>query len=259
MSIRTIIVDDEPLALEELAFQLGSFKDVEIVAQAVNGIEAEQLIRQHQPDLVFLDIQMPGKDGFQVARDVSNGDQVPHIVFVTAYDQYALKAFDVNAIDYLLKPIEESMIDRAIQRVRKQQTSPDGDMRGQIETLLRTLDASTIPSRKPGRIAIKKEARIILVDMEDIVYAYIADGVVFVVTAALEGMTSYRTLEELEADLDDQVFWRVHRGYIANINRVSEVVPWFSGTYRLVMDGAENQEIPLSRAQSKKLRKVLKW
>jgi len=145
---------------------------------------------------------------------------MPHIVFVTAYDRYALKAFDVNAIDYLLKPVEEQMIERTI---------------------------------------LKKDTRIILVDVDDIVYAYIIEGVVFVVTEMLEGMTRYRTLEELEADLDDQAFWRVHRGYIANINRVSEVVPWFSGTYRLLMDGAEKHEVPLSRTQAKKLRKVIKW
>ena len=258
MSIRTIIVDDEPLALEELAFHLKSFEDIEIVAQGVNGIEAEQLIRRYHPDLVFLDIQMPGKDGFQVARGVSDGEYMPHIVFVTAYDRYALKAFDVNAIDYLLKPVEEQMIERTIQRVRKQRESTS-DMRDRLETLLRSFDASTILSQKPGRIALKKDTRIILVDVDDIVYAYITEGVVFVVTEMLEGMTSYRTLEELEADLDDQAFWRVHRGYIANITRVSEVVPWFSGTYRLLMDGAEKHEVPLSRTQAKKLRKVLKW
>ena len=96
-------------------------------------------------------------------------------------------------------------------------------------------------------------------DVGDIVYAYITEGVVFVVTEMLEGMTSYRALEELEADLDDQAFWRVHRGYITNINRVSEVVPWFSGTYRLLMDGAEKHEVPLSLTQAKNLRIVLKW
>lgn len=259
MTIRTIIIDDEPPALEELAFQLAAFEDIEIVAQGANGVEAETLIRRHQPDLVFLDIQMPGKDGFQVARRLVEEDRAPHIVFVTAYDRYALKAFEVNAVDYLLKPIEEGMIARAIERVRKQQGDPDADMHNRLADVLRSLDASEIPARKPGRIAIKKESRIMLVDVDDIIYAHIAEGVVFVVTEALEGMTSYRTLEELEADLDDQIFWRVHRGYIANINRVSEVVPWFSGTYRLLMDGPEKQEIPLSRTQSKKLRKVLKW
>ena len=106
---------------------------------------------------------------------------------------------------------------------------------------------------------MKKGSRIILVDVSDIVFAYIAEGVVFVVTDAIEGMTSYRTLEEMEQDLNPQIFWRVHRSYIANINQVSEVVPWFSGTYRLVMNDKQKREIPLSRTQSRKLRKVLKW
>ena len=155
MSIRTIIVDAEPLALEVLAFQLKSFEDIEIVAQGVHGIEAVQLIRRYHPDLVFLDIQMPGEDGFQVARVVSDVEYMQHIVFVTAYDQYALKAFDVNAIDYLLKPVEEQMIERTIQRVRKQREST-GDMRDRLESLLRFFDASTTLSQKPGRIALKK-------------------------------------------------------------------------------------------------------
>lgn len=260
MPIKTVIVDDEPLALEELAYQLDNLDDITIVGQGSNGLEAIHLIRQIKPELVFLDVQMPGKDGFQVAQDVSNEneEQIPHIVFVTAYNQYALKAFEVNAVDYLLKPIDEQLLFRAVERVKKRlETSTD--MRGQLETLLRSLAPNVLVSRRPNRIAVKKGAKFILVNVQEIVYAYIAEGVVFIVTDAMEGMTSYRTLEELELDLDPQVFWRVHRGFVANIDRVGEVVPWFSGTYRLVMNDAQKREIPLSRAQSKKLRKLLKW
>lgn len=260
MTIRTVLVDDEPLALEELAFLLDAFEEVEVVADAKNGPEAVDRILQFKPDLVFLDIQMPGKDGFQVAQEISQKTTgpIPHLVFVTAFDQYALKAFDVNAVDYLLKPIDEQILARAIQRVSTRLESAP-DVRGQLESFLRSLDSTALASRHSNRITVKKGSRIILVDVEEIVFASIADGVVFVATNETEGMTSYRTLEELELDLDPQIFWRVHRSYIANINRVNEVVPWFSGTYRLVMTDPQKREIPLSRAEAKKLRKVLKW
>lgn len=259
MPIRTVIVDDEPLALEELAFQLDAFDDVTVVGQGTNGLEAVQLIQQMQPDLIMLDIQMPGMDGFQVMRKVTEEKgPVPRVVFVTAYDQYALKAFEVNAVDYLLKPIDEALLTRSIQRVREE-TQDTADVRSQLETLLRSLDPASLKPRHANRITLKKGSRIILVDVSDMVFAHITEGVVFVVTDAIEGMTSYRTLEELEQDLDPQIFWRVHRSYIANINQVGEVVPWFSGTYRLVMNDKKKQEIPLSRTQAKKLRKVLKW
>jgi two-component system LytT family response regulator/two-component system response regulator LytT len=252
-------VDDEPLALEELSYQLEAFDEVTVVGEGANGLEAVELIRQLRPDLVMLDIQMPGKDGFQVVREVTGAEDgpIPYIVFITAYDQYALRAFEVNAIDYLLKPIDEQMLSRAIQRVKKRMEATV-DIRSHLETLLRSLGPAPLTPRS-NRISLKKGARIILVDVHDIVYAYIAEGVVFIVTDAQEGMTSYRTLEELELDLDPQVFWRVHRSYIANINRVSEVIPWFSGTYRLIMNDPQKREIPLSRTQSKKLRKTLKW
>lgn len=259
MSIRTVIVDDEPLALEELAYQLNAFEDVTVVGQGANGIDAVQLIEETEPDLVMLDVQMPGMDGFQVVREVTKrGKHIPRVVFVTAYDQYALKAFEVNAVDYLLKPIDEDLLTRAIQRIRKD-TQGIADVREQLEALIRSFDPTSRSPRHSSRITVKRGSRIILVDVKDLVYAYIADGVVFAVGDTIEGMTSYRTLEELETDLDPQMFWRVHRSYIANIERVSEVIPWFSGTYRLVMNDKEKREIPLSRTQSKKLRKVLKW
>lgn len=258
MSIRTVIVDDEPLALEELAFQLASVEDVAVIGKGSNGLQAVDLIERLKPDLVMLDIQMPGLDGFQVVRKVTEaGGDVPKIVFITAYDQYALKAFEVNAVDYLLKPVDEQLLERAVQRVREDHPAVE-DVRDQLEKLLRTVDLSR-NRPKSNRISIKRDSRIILTDVADVVYAYIEEGVVSVVTDTSEGMTSYRTLEDLEKDLDPQTFWRVHRGYIANIDRVSEVVPWFSGTYRLVMDDEAKHEVPLSRAQAKRLRQVLKW
>ena len=206
----------------------------------------------------MLDIQMPGLDGFQVVRKVADdGSVMPNVVFITAYDQYALKAFEVNAVDYLLKPIDNAHLDRAIQRIRERPPSPV-DVREQLEEVLKSMDLAPQPA-KSNRISIKKDSRIILTDVAYIVYAHIEEGVVFVTTDTGEGMTSYRTLEELEQDLNPQTFWRVHRGYIANIDKVSEVIPWFSGTYKLVMDDDARHEVPLSRLQAKRLRKILKW
>ncbi|MBM3262317.1 MAG: response regulator transcription factor [candidate division Zixibacteria bacterium] len=259
MPIKTVIVDDEPLALEELAYQLSAIDEIVLAGEATNGPEAIALILRTHPDLVFIDIQMPGKDGFQVAKEIAgDAGNTPHIVFVTAYNQYALRAFEVDAVDYLLKPIDENLLARAVQRVEKRMENTP-DIRGQLETLFRALDPNTLTPRRANRIAVRKGARFALIDTHEILYACIAEGVVFVVTEAFEGMTGYRTLEELELDLDPQVFCRVHRGYIANIDRVSEIVPWFSGTYRLVMNDTQKREIPLSRAQSKKLRKLLRW
>ena len=256
MPIRTVIVDDEPLALEELAFQLSSFDDISVIGRGSNGLDAVELIESLQPDLVMLDIQMPGMDGFQVVRKVADqAAHVPSVVFVTAYDQYALSAFEVSAVDYLLKPIDEVALDRAIQRIRQQ---PNQDIRKQLADLLRSTERPQ-ESGRSHRITIKKGSRIILADVADIIFAHIQEGVVFVVTEAMEGMTSYRTLEELQQDLNAQIFWRVHRGFIVNIDKISEVIPWFNGTYRLVMNDEGRHEIPLSRAQAKKLRKVLKW
>lgn len=259
MNIRTLIVDDEQLAREELAFLLSSFPNIQVIGQARNGPEGVNLIARLKPDLVLLDIQMPGLDGFGVARQILAQSHAPHIVFVTAYDQYALQAFEVSALDYLLKPIDKGKLARAIQRAREHiemQTS----IVGRLEELLHALPEASTPSSRPlSRLPVRKDERLILVDVEDVVYAYIDHGVIHVVTEDLKGMTSYRTLEELKADLDAETFVRTHRSYIVNIQRVQEIIPWFAGTYRLKMDDPQGSEIPLSRAQAKRLRSILKW
>jgi len=259
MNIRTLVVDDERLAREELAFLLSAFPDIQVVGEARNGLEAVDLIVRLRPDLVLLDIQMPGLDGFGVARRILAQAHAPHIVFVTAYDQYALQAFEVSALDYLLKPIDEKKLARAIQRAREHIETQISIM-DKLEELLHALpDASTPPSRPLSRLPVRKDDRLILVDVEDVIYVYIDHGVIYAVTEDLKGVTSYRTLEELQTDLDAEVFVRTHRSYVVNIQRVQEIIPWFAGTYRLKMDDPKESEIPLSRAQAKRLRRILKW
>jgi two-component system LytT family response regulator/two-component system response regulator LytT len=256
MSLSAIIVDDEQLARDELAYLLKNAGDVDVVAQGKNGLEAVSLIKEHNPDLVFLDVQMPGLDGFGVIKKLLDKKiPLPKIVFATAFDQYAVKAFEVNAVDYLLKPFEKKRVAQSVQRARAQQDA-NGMPAEKIENLLRMLQ-----SQRPqtSKILLKAVGRMFLVDQKDICYASIEDGVITVATAGgsgMEGQSNCRTLEELFESLDGNLFWRAHRSYLVNINRIREVVPWFKSSYQLRMDDKKQSEIPVSRAQTKRLREL---
>jgi two-component system, LytTR family, response regulator LytT len=253
--IRAVVVDDEPLAREELTHLLAEIDAVEVIGDASNGVDALELIERERPQLVFLDIRMPGLDGFQLVRQLSRRQITAQIVFVTAYDQYAIKAFEVSATDYLLKPVERKRLEAAIEKAKGRLGQVDAPP--SIEALLGALAERRGEHLK--RIPVRRGERLGLVDTASLIYAYIADGTVYVVAGGASEATSYRTLEELEADLDPQVYMRVHRSYLANINKVTEIIPWFSGTYRLKMADKAATEIPLSRAQAKRLRRLLKW
>jgi two-component system, LytTR family, response regulator LytT len=255
MSLSAVIVDDEQLARDELAYLLKHASDVDVVAQGKNGLEAVNLIKEHNPDLVFLDVQMPGLDGFGVIKKLLDKKvRLPKIVFATAFDQYAVKAFEVNAVDYLLKPFDKKRVAQSVQKARVQQDS-NGMPAEKIETLVRML------SQKPqtSKILLKTVGRMFLVDQKDICFASIEDGVITVATAGasgMEGQSNCRTLEELFESLDPNLFWRAHRSYLVNINRIREVVPWFKSSYQLRMDDKKQSEIPVSRAQTKRLREL---
>jgi two-component system, LytTR family, response regulator LytT len=256
MSLSVVIVDDEQLARDELAFLLKDVGDVDVVAQGKNGVEAVSLIREHNPDLVFLDVQMPGLDGFGVIKKLLDKRvTLPKIVFATAFDQYAVKAFEVNAVDYLLKPFEKKRVAQSVQKVRAKLESASGSS-DKLETLVRMLE-----SQKPqaSKILIKAGGRLFLVNQKDIGFASIEEGVITVVTSGpngMEGQSNCRTLEELLDSLDSNLFWRAHRSYLVNINRIKEVVPWFKSSYQLRMDDKRQTEIPVSRAQTKRLREL---
>jgi len=256
MPLSAVIVDDEQLARDELAFLLKGTGDIDVVAQGKNGLEAVNLIREHNPDLLFLDVQMPGLDGFGVIKKLLDKKiPLPKIVFATAFDQYAVKAFEVNAVDYLLKPFDKKRVAQSIQRARTKMDS--GAPSEKLETLVRMLE-----SQKPqatSKVLIKSGGRLFLVDQKDICYASIEDGVITVVTAGAngaEGQSNCRTLEELLDSLDPNLFWRAHRSYLVNINRIKEVVPWFKSSYQLRMDDKKQTGVPVSRAQTKRLREL---
>jgi len=268
--ITALIVDDEQLAREELKYLLDSAGSVEVVAQGANGIEAVELIREYQPDVVFLDVQMPGLDGFAVLKQlIEHHDRLPQIIFATAYDQYAVRAFDVNAIDYLLKPFDKARVLQAIERARHRlqetaQAEDEPPIAGsgggglKLDALIRLIEQQQSSRVHSGKIVLQAQSRLLLIDQKDICFASIDEGVITVVTPTIEGQSKCRTLEELLELLDASTFWRAHRSYVVNINHIKEVVPWFKSSYQLRMDDKKQTEIPVSRAQTKRLRELFK-
>jgi two-component system LytT family response regulator/two-component system response regulator LytT len=285
MSISALIIDDEQLAREELKYLLDSVGGVEVVGQGANGIEAVALIEEHHPDLVFLDVQMPGLDGFAVIQklmdrarqkgETENGgiagkdvEALPQIVFATAYDQYAVRAFDVNAVDYLLKPFDRSRVVEAVERVRGRMAGgtagsgtgvqADSPIESQLEALLRLLKRPQGADRtpQPAKLIVQAQNRLLLVSQAEICFAAIDEGVIRIVTRNFEGHSKCRTLEELLEQLDPAHFWRAHRGFVVNIDHIREVVPWFKSSYQLRMNDKAQTEIPVSRTQTKRLREL---
>ncbi len=272
MPISALIIDDEQLARDELKFLLDSIGGVEVVAEGANGIEAINLIEEHRPDVVFLDVQMPGLDGFAVIRQLTKGSgakkssSLPHIVFATAYDQYAVRAFDVNAVDYLLKPFERDRVLAALERVRMRMAGEGAGhaagsadpIESQLEALLRLLNRPQGAPRaaQPAKLIVQVQSRLLLIDQAEICFAAIDEGVIRIVTRTFEGQSKCRTLEELMELLDPAHFWRAHRGYVVNIDHIREVVPWFKSTYQLRMNDKQQTEIPVSRAQTRRLKEL---
>jgi two-component system response regulator LytT len=256
MPLSAVIVDDEQLARDELSFLLKSVDDVQVVAQGKNGVEAVNLIREHSPDIVFLDVQMPGLDGFGVIKKlIDKKVRLPQIVFATAYDQYAVRAFEVSAVDYLLKPFDKKRVTQSVQKARKQLQSPAPPADNQLDTLVKMLESQ---QQQHSKLLVRAAGRMILVDQKDICFASIQDGVITVTTSAGEGQSNCRTLEELMEQLDPGLFWRAHRSYVVNINHIKEVVPWFKSSYQIKMGDRKQSEVPVSRAQTKRLRELFR-
>jgi len=263
MAMQTLIVDDERPAREELAFLLKGISDVAIIGQGKNGLDAVNLIKEHNPDLVFLDVQMPGLDGFGVIKKLAEKKiKMPQIIFATAFDEYAVQAFEVNAVDYVLKPFDKGRVAKAVQRAKKMieaQASPVE----RLETLVGQLGAGAGAAKPPEagkhvKLLLKAQQRMFLVDAEEMVYASIQDGTITIFTKDSEGVSNYRTIEELQSQLDGEHFWRAHRSYLVNIDHIKEVVPWFKSSFMLKMSDKRVSEIPVSRAQTRRLRELIK-
>ena len=253
-TIGTVIVDDEQLASEELSFQLREFPEIEVLATGSNGLEAVTLIESLEPDLVFLDVQMPGMDGLSVIRKLRERNvPLPYFILATAFDQYAVEAFALEAMDYLLKPVEKERLALTIERARRaiaDRQRPAALESPEVAPIRRVLQRT--------KLLVRSSSRNFIVDASDVIYATIDDGLITIVTTAIEGQSNYRTIEELQSNLDGETFWRVHRSFLVNINRIKEVIPWFKSSYQLKMDDKKQTEIPVSRVQTKRLRALLK-
>jgi two-component system response regulator LytT len=253
-TLTTIVVDDEQLACDELSYLLRDFPEVEVIATGSNGLQAVELIQKLEPELVFLDVHMPGLDGVGVVRRLKEkGIEPPHFIFVTAYDQYAVEAFRLEALDYLLKPVDKGRLAETIERARRMiQERRVGEL---PPPTAKAIGPAAAPRTK---LLVRNSNRNFIVDANDVIYATIDDGLITLVTTNIEGHSNYRTIEDLQANLDRELFWRVHRSYLVNINRIKEVVPWFKSSYQLRMDDKKHTEIPVSRVQTRRLRELFK-
>lgn len=249
MTIRIIIVDDEPLMREELKYLLGRIADTEVVGEAAGGARALDVIQKVKPDLVFLDVQMPGMNGLAAAQEIARLEKPPYIVFATAYDEYAVKAFDLEAVDYVLKPFVEERLACAIKKVRRHLSSQDIQPPAPAP-------APPVEAPKIGRIPAQKLGKIVLVDHKDILFFLRKNDLVYLRTGD-EELPVNLTLQELEARLPCDRFFRAHRNSIINLEKIAEIGPGLNGTYRIVMKDKKGTQISVSRGQSRALRQLL--
>jgi DNA-binding LytR/AlgR family response regulator len=258
MALTALIIDDEPLARQELQYLLERGGGVEVLAQGTNGIEAVALIQTHKPDVVFLDVQMPGLDGFAVLKKLLDRKvPLPQVVFATAFNQYAVRAFEVNAVDYLLKPFDQKRVMQTIEKAAARLAAPESASDAKLDALIRLMEEQSHGGRShSGKVIVRAQSRLLLVNQREICFASIEEGTITVVTATVEGHSNCRTLEELMEQLNPEMFWRVHRSFVVNIQHIREVVPWFKSSYQLRMDDPKKTEIPVSRAQTKRLREL---
>lgn len=254
MKLKALIVDDEYPARQELRYLLNNFDNIEIVGEAANAQEALALIKALDYQVLFLDVSMPGMTGLELGAAIQELPKQPHVIFVTAYEDYAVQAFEVNAVDYLLKPVEPSRLKKAIDKVIKsyQETAVNPDKEHQDTSQVKP----GTPQIKIDRIPAEKQGKTVLVAESDIFYAFTEQDYIYIKTYNDKLFTRF-TLKELEARLNPQIFFRTHRCYLVNLHKVREIVPFFNGTYNLIVEDKENSEVPVSRAQAKKLRKIL--
>lgn len=252
MKIRTLIVDDEPLARERLAAFLSGEPEIELIGECADGHEAVAAVRKHSPDLVFLDVQMPGLDGFGVIAELA-GEKLPAIIFVTAYDQFALRAFEVHAVDYLLKPFDRERFNKALQRAVEQiRRSQPADLSERLAKMISELQPA---SQRPfDRLAIKSDGRVLLFKPEEIDWIEAADNYVNL-HVGNESHLHRETMSALEARLPSKQFLRISRSTIVNVERIKELQPMFHGDYVVILK--DGTRLSLSRGYREKLNQLL--
>ncbi len=235
--ISVFIAEDEAFARDELKHQLSAYPEFVIVGEADNGIDAVKTIKEIQPDVLFLDIEMPGLKGIEVIEALSSMPSYkPFVIIVTAYENYAVKAFEYDVVDYLLKPVDTKRLATAMSRVLKYSSGQD----------------------RINRIAAKRLNRLVLIPEEEISFVGVEDAVVFIRCGEEKYSTTYRTLDDIEKDLNPKKFVRVHRGYIVNIKKVREIKNEDSGGLLLKVEDVKSEEIPVSRTNAKAFKSIFK-
>lgn len=253
MKLKALIVDDEYPARHALRCLLRNFKNIEVLGEAANGLEALALVNALDYHVLFLDVSMPGMTGLELGAAIQELPKPPKIIFVTAHDEFAYKAFEVNAVDYLLKPVDPERLQKAIDKLTRacQKATGSEEIPGKEGG-----SQQPVPLIKIDRLPAENQGKTILVPESDIFYAFTEQDYIYIKTYQDKLVTRF-TLKELEARLNPQFFFRTHRCYLVNLHKVKEIVPFFNGTYNLVVEDEEQSEVPVSRAQAKKLRKIL--
>lgn len=255
MKMSCIIIDDEQPAREELEFLLTDFNDVQIVAQAESASKAVQSIHEHEPDFIFLDIQLSGRSGFDVLQEIGDIPKPPLVVFITAYDQYAVQAFEENAIDYVLKPFSEKRLEQSLNRVRQQillrKKQNSGENKKQLVETAAKLG-------KIKKISVERHGRMMLIDPDDIMFCQYKDKKILVHTRDdIYTLYGIPTMDQLELHLKRFSFFRSHRNTIINFDHIQEFSPWFHGKYMLTMADRKKTELTIPRERVKLFKEIL--
>jgi two-component system LytT family response regulator len=248
-ALRVVVIDDEPLARSRIKRMLQNIDRIEIAGECANGHQAVAQIPKIQPDVILLDVQMPEMNGFQVLEKL--GKNLPYVIFVTAYDQYAIQAFEVYALDYLLKPFNETRLKRALERARKQvDLQNQSGFSEQLDALVKVVKGE----EHLDRLVMKDDRKIWFISVDAIDWIE-ADGKYVLIHTGKESHLLRESLTALETKLNPKKFTRIHRSSIVNIERIKELQPWFHGDYRIVL--STGKELILSRTYRKKFQELI--
>ncbi len=251
--MRCIVVDDEMPARDEIVYLLKEIGEVDVIGEASDGKGALKLIKNEKPDVVFLDINMSGMDGFQILNETLKEKIYPYFVFVTAYDQYAIRAFEVNALDYLLKPIDKNRLQNTVNRLREILINKEKSLK--IENKLKKF-INGINNKKINKVCVYDNGKYIPLSPEEILFIT-TDGRQTIIRSKAGEFTSNLTLAELEDKLNKHNFFRSHRSYLMNLDEVKEIHNWFNGTFQVVLNGVDDIKVSVSRNRANEFKNIM--
>jgi DNA-binding LytR/AlgR family response regulator len=249
--LRVVLVDDEKLSLDELSFILSKNSEIEIIGKYLDPLTALEFIKKNKPEIVFLDIQMPEIDGFTLAEEICKMDFSVSIVFATVFDKYAMKAFEMNAIDYVLKPFSEKRLEITMDKIRERYNCNKNIPSYSYNNII----SGQVRSKGIVKLPLWKDECIFLVSPKDILYCTVLNKEVFVLTKDKKFTTQY-TLNQLGNKLEEHNFFRSHKSYLVNLDKIYKVIPWFNSTFVLRIEGWK-EEVPVSRHYVKDFKKII--